>query len=271
MGVPGGGDSVGWANLGDYLERIIDGLVAPVHHKSCIAHGGARGPSSAPAVTRKEARRRLTSACTPTPSLPSAPTDHKGVPSRRRGIETDQLLGFKHEGFWRPMDTLRDKQVLEDLVEQGKHALAARQGFLNGFAERQEEGRVRFLGLAASNEPLSVLCLGAHSHDIEIGAGATILCAAERLARAQDERVRATSVEGDPRRTQSRLRRANHAGRERNHHRIPNPLITLAWGWFFSDRLMGDLDEGSTRGCEPVNKTVHQSCLATPTRERRRQ
>ena len=82
MGVLAGGDSVGWANLGDYLERIIDldGLVAPVHHTSCIAHGGARGPSSAPAVTRKEARRRLTNGRTPTPSLPSAPTDHKGVP-----------------------------------------------------------------------------------------------------------------------------------------------------------------------------------------------
>jgi LmbE family N-acetylglucosaminyl deacetylase len=39
---------------------------------------------------------------------------------------------------------------------------------------------VRFLGLAASNEPLSVLCLGAHSDDIEIGAGATILGWIER-------------------------------------------------------------------------------------------
>jgi glucose-1-phosphate cytidylyltransferase len=37
----------------------------------------------------------------------------------QRLIETDQLLAFKHEGFWRPMDTLKDKQVLEDLVEQG--------------------------------------------------------------------------------------------------------------------------------------------------------
>ena len=55
-----GGDLVGRANLGDYLERIIDldGLVASVHLTSCIAHGGARGPSSAPAVTRKEVRRR---------------------------------------------------------------------------------------------------------------------------------------------------------------------------------------------------------------------
>jgi glucose-1-phosphate cytidylyltransferase len=37
----------------------------------------------------------------------------------QRLIEADQLMAFKHEGFWRPMDTLKDKQVLEDLVEQG--------------------------------------------------------------------------------------------------------------------------------------------------------
>ena len=29
-------------------------------------------------------------------------------------------MAFKHEGFWRPMDTLKDKEVLEDLVEQGR-------------------------------------------------------------------------------------------------------------------------------------------------------
>ena len=37
-----------------------------------------------------------------------------------RLIEADQLLAFKHEGFWRPMDTLKDKEVLEDMVEQGR-------------------------------------------------------------------------------------------------------------------------------------------------------
>ena len=37
----------------------------------------------------------------------------------QRLIETDQLLGFQHEGFWRPLDTLKDKHVLEDMVEQG--------------------------------------------------------------------------------------------------------------------------------------------------------
>ena len=30
-----------------------------------------------------------------------------------------ELVAFKHEGFWMPMDTLRDKQVLEDLWSSG--------------------------------------------------------------------------------------------------------------------------------------------------------
>ena len=38
----------------------------------------------------------------------------------RRLIEADQLLAYKHVGFWRAMDTLRDRQALEDLVEQGQ-------------------------------------------------------------------------------------------------------------------------------------------------------
>jgi glucose-1-phosphate cytidylyltransferase len=37
-----------------------------------------------------------------------------------RLIEADQLLAHKYEGFWRSMDTLKDRQVLEDMVEQGK-------------------------------------------------------------------------------------------------------------------------------------------------------
>ena len=31
----------------------------------------------------------------------------------------DQLAAFKHYGFWQPMDTLRDKHVLEDLWRKG--------------------------------------------------------------------------------------------------------------------------------------------------------
>lgn len=37
-----------------------------------------------------------------------------------RLIAENQLLALKHDGFWRSMDTLRDRQVLEDMVEQGR-------------------------------------------------------------------------------------------------------------------------------------------------------
>ncbi|TGV78422.1 glucose-1-phosphate cytidylyltransferase, partial [Mesorhizobium sp. M00.F.Ca.ET.149.01.1.1] len=37
----------------------------------------------------------------------------------RRLIEADKLMAYKHDGFWRAMDTLRDWQVLEDMVEKG--------------------------------------------------------------------------------------------------------------------------------------------------------
>ena len=37
-----------------------------------------------------------------------------------RGLVADeQLMAFKHEGFWQPMDTLRDKNYLEDLWNGG--------------------------------------------------------------------------------------------------------------------------------------------------------
>ena len=36
-----------------------------------------------------------------------------------RLIEAGQVMAYKHDGFWRCMDTLKDKQALEDLMEQG--------------------------------------------------------------------------------------------------------------------------------------------------------
>ena len=37
-----------------------------------------------------------------------------------RLIKERQLVAYKYEGFWRAMDTLRDRQVLEEMVEQGE-------------------------------------------------------------------------------------------------------------------------------------------------------
>ena len=37
-----------------------------------------------------------------------------------RGLSTDnQLNAFRHDGFWQPMDTLREKQKLESLWASG--------------------------------------------------------------------------------------------------------------------------------------------------------
>ncbi len=37
-----------------------------------------------------------------------------------RLIKARELIAYRYEGFWRAMDTLRDRQVLEEMVEQGK-------------------------------------------------------------------------------------------------------------------------------------------------------
>lgn len=36
-----------------------------------------------------------------------------------RLIKDDMLMAYKHDGFWRSMDTLRDWQALQDMVEKG--------------------------------------------------------------------------------------------------------------------------------------------------------
>jgi glucose-1-phosphate cytidylyltransferase len=37
----------------------------------------------------------------------------------RRLVDQGQLAAFRHFGFWQPMDTLRDKAVLEDAWTKG--------------------------------------------------------------------------------------------------------------------------------------------------------
>ena len=37
-----------------------------------------------------------------------------------RLIQRGQVLGYRYNGFWAPMDTIRDLQRLEDLVNSGE-------------------------------------------------------------------------------------------------------------------------------------------------------
>lgn len=38
----------------------------------------------------------------------------------QRLIEAGELVAYRHRGFWAAMDTLRDKQTLEDMMEKGR-------------------------------------------------------------------------------------------------------------------------------------------------------
>jgi glucose-1-phosphate cytidylyltransferase len=37
-----------------------------------------------------------------------------------RLVAADQLRAWRHEGFWQPMDTLRERDVLENLWQSGR-------------------------------------------------------------------------------------------------------------------------------------------------------
>ena len=37
-----------------------------------------------------------------------------------RMIDADELVGYKYDGFWRAMDTLRDRQILEEMALRGE-------------------------------------------------------------------------------------------------------------------------------------------------------
>ena len=50
----------------------------------------------------------------------------------QRLIEADQLISYKHNGFFRAMDTLKDRQILEELVEQGRMPWRSRNGAKSG-------------------------------------------------------------------------------------------------------------------------------------------
>ena len=50
----------------------------------------------------------------------------------RRLIEKDQLIAHRYDGFWAPMDTLKDRQMLEAYVEAGRPPWAVWQGVRDG-------------------------------------------------------------------------------------------------------------------------------------------
>ena len=95
----------------------------------------------------------------------------------QRLIAKNQLLAHRHDGFWAPMDTLKEKQWLESLHESGQAPWEL------WSADRRTEPRILASALADApaargppgRGPLKLLALGAHSDDAEIGCGGTVL------------------------------------------------------------------------------------------------
>lgn len=46
-------------------------------------------------------------------------TSWEGAPLTQL-VKKNEMMGFEHRGFWQPMDTLRDKNLLEDLWSSGR-------------------------------------------------------------------------------------------------------------------------------------------------------
>ncbi len=84
-----------------------------------------------------------------------------------RLIERGELLAFEYDGFWEPMDTIKDKQKLDALLESGaapwRRNLTADRVMLRVALDRSAGGIER------------VLAIGCHADDIEIGCGGTLL------------------------------------------------------------------------------------------------
>ena len=137
-----------------------------------------------------------------------------------RLVEEGLLAGYRHDGFWLPMDTFKDKQLLEDMYSRGvapwevwkngrRHSTPSphRGAWLLTWDARVYQEPVSVTSVAWSTTrrrvtpstvmlnsrcgrsggaPLRVLCLGSHSDDLEIGCGGTLL----KLIEAHAERER---------------------------------------------------------------------------------
>ena len=53
-----------------------------------------------------------------------------------RLIDQGKLTAYPYEGFWAPMDTLKDRTILENLLDSGERALAPERAHDSAFPKR---------------------------------------------------------------------------------------------------------------------------------------
>ena len=90
-----------------------------------------------------------------------------------RLIPRGEVVAFPYEGFFGPMDTIKDRQRLEGMHESGRAPWRI-VGLARG--ARAEAGLMLALSLFGGGAPLRrVLAIGCHADDVEIGCGGTLL------------------------------------------------------------------------------------------------
>ena len=121
-----------------------------------------------------------------------------------------ELLAYRYDGFWEPMDTIKDKQRLDALAESGKPPWRERR------TRRGRRAADARLSLARRRAAVRrVLALGCHADDIEIGCGGDDARADPRapgrrghVGRARRRRASAPTRRGRAPRRSSRRARA---------------------------------------------------------------
>ena len=123
------GDGLTDAPLDDMIER--SSVAARPGSSSRCARSSTR-TSSTPTTTASSARSRTSSRRTSgstaasscsaarSSSTTSSPGEELVEEPFRRLIEKGELIAYRYEGFWEPMDTIKDKQRLDALAESGR-------------------------------------------------------------------------------------------------------------------------------------------------------
>ena len=151
-----------------------------------------------------------------------------------------QLLANKYEGFWAPMDTLKDQQRLEQMLEPGtgrgrsgsrsRGTRRRRRSSRPSPPERSARRDAMLELLSETNAPIArILCLGAHCDDIEIGCGGTVLKLLEARPDVHvDWIVFSSDDEAGGRGARRRGRAPRRRGRvERRPRRLPAALLPV--------------------------------------------
>ena len=161
----------------------------------------------------------------------------------QRLFAAGKVLAQRHEGFWAPMDTLKDQQWLESLHEDGN---APWQLWDPGPAAPRvlgagELGMMLPLLLGRPEAaPVRALAIGAHPDDVEIGCGGTILKLIEESAISEFRWV-VLSGEGERSQRGAPKRRGAAragAGQRGGDLRLPRRLLPVR----------GQADQGVLRG-----------------------